>query len=134
MELTNEEVLRLIHELRVSGDYGCMIVDMNFDLRQETLKVLHQANAVVLVGSGSTTSNTKLHRAISALTVLEQNADEPLTNRMMLAYNRFSSKIGTVNTDLGLRIIGGAPRYEHATTEQMLEQLSKNVLFDEILK
>ena len=134
MELTNEEVLRLIHELRVSGDYRCLIVDTSFDLRKETLKVLHQANAVVLVGSGSTTSNTKLHRAISALSVLEQNADDPLMNRLVLAYNRFSSKVGTINTDLGIRVAGGAPRYEHATTQQLLEQLSKNALFDEILK
>lgn len=134
MELTNEEILRLIHELRVSGDYRYLIIDTSFDLRKDTLKVLHQANAVVLVGSGSTTSNTKLHRAISALSVLEQNADDPLMNRMVIAYNRFSSKTGTMNSDLEVRVVGGAPRYESATTEQMLEQLSKNALFDEILK
>ena len=134
MELTNEEVLRLIHELRVSSDYQYLIIDTSFDLRKETLKILHQANAVVLVGSGNTTSNTKLRRAIKALSVLEQNADETLMNRLVLAYNRFSNKVGTIDNDLGVRVAGGAPRYEHATTEQLLEQLSKNGLFDEILK
>ena len=134
MELTNEEVLRLIHEIRVSGEYDYLIVDTSFDLRKDTLKVLHQANAVVLVGSGNTTSNTKLRRAISALSVMEQNADDPLMNRMVLAYNRFSSKVGTIENDLGIRVVGAAPRSEHATTEQLLEQLSKNGLFDEILK
>ena len=134
MELTNEEILRLIHELCVSGEYHYLIIDTSFDLRKDTLKILHQANAIVLVGSGTTTSNTKLHRAISALSVMEQNSDDPLMSRMVLAYNRFSSKTGTMNSDLGIRVVGGAPRYEHATTEQLLEQLSKNALFDDILK
>ena len=134
MELTTDERLRLINEIRVNGSYEYLILDVPFGLDKDSLKILHQANAMVLVGSGSTTSNTQIFRAVNALSVLEQNADTPLLNRTVLAYNRFSSKTGETLTNVELRSIGGAPRYEHATTEQLMAQLSKNPMFDEIFK
>ena len=134
MELTSEETVQLIKQLRSGKKYQYLIVDTGFDLREESMQVLKQGSAIVLVGSGTTTSNTKLHRAVSALAALEQDGNERLSDRIVVAYNRFSSKVGTVDDKIGLRVVGGAPRYEHATTEQLLEQLSMNGLFDEILK
>lgn len=134
LELTTEEILRLINEVRVSGAYEYLIIDVPFGLTKDALKILHQANVLVVVGSGSSTSNTKIFRAMTALSTKEENEDTPLINRTCLAYNRFSNKTGEVLTNLELRSIGGAPRYEHATTEQLLAQLSQNPLFDEIIK
>jgi MinD-like ATPase involved in chromosome partitioning or flagellar assembly len=35
--------------------------------------------------------------------------------------------------DMGLRNLGGAPRYEHASTEQVMNQLSMLDAFDKII-
>ena len=134
LELTTDETLRLISELRLNGSYDYLILDAEFGLNKDALNVLHQANVLVVVGDGSPTSNTKIFRALTALGTKEENEDTPLLNRTLLAYNRFSSKTGAAITNLELRAIGGAPRYEHAATEQLLAQLSRNPLFDEIIK
>ena len=134
LELTTEEILRLISELRLNGSYDYLILDAEFGLDKDSLKVLHQAQAMIVVGDGSPSSNTKIFRAMTALATKEENEDTPLINRTLLAYNRFSSRTGETIANLELRAIGGAPRYEHATTEQLLAQLSRNPLFDEIVK
>ena len=134
LELKTEEILRLISELRLNGSYDYLILDAPFGLDKDALTVLHQAHALVIVGDGTPTSNTKIFRAVTALSMKETNEDTPLINRSVLAYNRFSSKTGAAISNLELRAIGGAPRYEHGTTEQLLAQLSRNQLFEAIFQ
>jgi len=87
---------------------------------------------VVWTGDGSATSNTKIYRAFQALTIMEQNQDLPLTSRISLIYNKFSNKTGKALEESGLKNVGGAPRFEHATTEQVLKQLSPKDMFDKL--
>ena len=47
-------------------------------------------------------------------------------------YNKFSNKSSRALDDIELKSIGGAPRYEHATTRQVLSQLSNLSVFDDI--
>lgn len=132
-ELTHEETARLINELRLSGTYDYIIIDSDFSISRDAVKLYRNANAVVWVGDGSEISNTKLYRAFNALNTAEQNADSPIPNRMVLIYNKFSNKTGSVLSELGVKNIGGAPRFEHATTAQVLEQLAPKSMFDAIL-
>lgn len=132
-ELTTDDIIRFISELKLIGSYDYIILDMAFALDSNTLDVLRQTHAIVWVGDGSEISNSKISCAYNALNILEQTTDSPLTNRICIVYNKFSNKSGKTIGDIGLRDIGGAPRYEHASTTQVLEQLSKMELFDKIL-
>lgn len=134
LELKTDETLRLLSELRLTGSYDRIILDVDFDLSEDTLRLLRQTGAIVLVGDGSPISNTKVFRAVTALSMREQSGELRLTDRTVLAYNKFSSKMSAMIKNLDLRVGGGAPRYEHATVGQMLAQLSKMALFDEIDK
>lgn len=133
LELTQQEILRLISELRMNGSYDYIIIDPAFSISADTVSLLHQAHAVVFVGDGSTVSNTKLTRACTALAEREKNDDSPILNRAVLAYNKFSSKTGKPLDGLELRSIGGAQRYE-GTLPQILEQLSQKAVFDNIIQ
>ena len=133
MELNTEEILRLIAELKLTGEYEYMILDLDFGIDGETLKLYRQAQSVVLVGDGTEPSNNKTERAYAALTILEQNSDAPLTNRMAFLYNKVSSKGGQMLGVTGLKVLGGAPRYTGATVRQITEQLSQMAFFDSIL-
>ncbi len=133
MELTSEDIQRLVSELCLMGSYDYIILDMDFSMDAQTLKVFRKANALVWVGDGSDISNTKLFRAYNALNIMEQNADSPLTNRLVLIYNKFSNKTSKTLTEIGIKNIGGAPRYEHATAAQVIEQLSKMDMFDRLM-
>lgn len=132
LEVKPDEILRLISELRLTGSYDYIILDCEFDLSAGTLGILHDANTLVMVGDGSTVSNTKLFRAITALSMKEHDDDSRLIDRTVIAYNKFSSKTGSALSGIEIKAIGGAPRYEHATVEQILEQLSKMTLFNEL--
>jgi len=133
MELNSDDVMRLISELQLTGSYDYIIVDTDFSIDREALKVYRKAHTVVWVGDGSELSNMKLFRAFNALNIIAQNADSPIPTRLVLLYNKFSNKTGRMLTDIGVRDIGGAPRFEHATTQQVLTQLSAREMFDAIM-
>lgn len=131
-EISVDDVLRLISEITLTGAYDHIVLDLDFALDSNALKVLRQTHAIVWVGDGSEISNTKICRAFNALTILEQNNDSPLTNRVCLAYNKFSNKSSKTVGEIGIKNIGGAPRYEHASTAQVIEQLSKLDFFGKV--
>lgn len=133
MELNSENILRLITELQLTGSYDYIIVDTDFSLDRESLKIYRKANSIVWVGDGSEISNSKLFRAYNAIVTMEQNADSPLNNRIVLLYNKFSNKTSRVLNEIEIKNIGGAPRFEHATSKQVLEQLAAKDMFDDIL-
>ncbi len=133
MELNTDDLLRLIGEIKLSATYDFIILDLDFALNEDMFKILRQTYSVVWVGDGSDISNTKLFRAYTAIATMEQNADAPLTNRLCLAYNKFSNKTCKTLDGIGIKNIGGAPRYEHATTAQVLEQLAPMGMFDKII-
>ena len=132
LELSFDDISRLIHELKLIGSFDIIVLDMDFALDRNTTKVYKQTHAVVLVSDGSKSANTKIFRAYNALTVLDQGEEYPLQNRLALIYNKFSNKTGEAITSIDIKNVGGAPRYEHATTEQVLTQLSTMSMFDKI--
>lgn len=132
LELGCEETIRLISELKLTGSYDYIVIDSDFALTKDAIKIAKLAHSVVWVGDGSEISNSKILRAFEALNILEENAESPLPSRLCLMYNKFSSKTGAALTDIGLRNAGGAPRYEHATTAQLMEHLCGKDMFDKI--
>lgn len=132
LELNSEDTLRLLSELKLMGEYDYIILDMDFSLDKEMLKIYRQAQTIVLVGDGSVECNTKTARAHNALTIMEQNADAPLTNRMVFVYDKVSSKTGHTLDIPGLKILGGAPRYAGADANQVINQLATMDLLDSI--
>jgi len=132
MELSREELLRLISEIRLTGSYEYVILDTDFGADKYRLAIYHQAHSLVITGDGSDISNLKIHRAYCALSTLEQNADSPLTNRLCLIYNKFSNKTGKTIDGIDIKTAGGVPRYEYASTEQIISQLVTTDIFEKI--
>ncbi len=133
MELTTSDMTRLVSELQLTGSYDYIIVDTDFSIAREKLELYRKAHTIVWVGDGSEISNDKLARSFNALATMEQNADSPIPARIVLVYNKFSNKTGLMPEGLEIRNIGGAPRYEHASTKQVLDQLAGKEMFDSIM-
>lgn len=132
-ELNSEDILRLLSELKLHATYDYIVVDMDYSMSKEAIKIYKQSHAVVWVGDGSEISNLKILRAYNALSIKEQNAEAALTNRLCLIYNKFSNKTSKTVGDIGLKNIGGAPVYAHATTKQIIAQISVMNMFDSII-
>lgn len=133
IEMNTDDTLRMLSELKTTGEYDYIVLDLDFGIDKESLKIYRQAQEIILVGDGSFESNTKIERAYHALTTLEQNADAPLMNRMSFIYNKVSSKTGhSINAE-GLKHLGGAPRYARAEVQQVIEQLAAMDIFEAVL-
>lgn len=133
MELTEEDVITLVHHLKTMGIYETIVLDMDFALDKERLSVYRQANAWVWVSDGSETANGKVLRAYHALSVAEQKDTSGLMVRLRLIYNQFSSKTGQIMSIQGIKELGGAPIYVHAVTRQVVEQLANIAMLDRII-
>ncbi len=133
LELNLENIDRLITDLQVMSSYDYIIIDCDFSIDKEALAVLKKADAVVWVSDGSEISNTKLFRAYNALVTMEQSMEDSISGKIVTMYNQFSNKIGRMIDSVELRNIGGAPRYQHATLVQVLEQLSSMDMFDKLM-
>lgn len=133
LELNYEEMIQIISKLKQSGSYSYIIIDMDFSFTKDILNVYRQSHALVLVSDGSEVSNVKTVKAYNAISALEQNTDVPLTNRISLLYNKFSNKTGRVIDEFEAKVISGIPRFEHATSKQVIEQLSALDIYNNII-
>jgi cellulose biosynthesis protein BcsQ len=121
-ELNAEEIKRLMAELKLIGTYESVIIDANFSLGDDSMEIFKAAAELVLVSDGSELANVKITRAYRAMELTERVSGVALLPRVALFYNKFSNKTGRMIED-GIRTLGGAPRYERAETEQVIEQL-----------
>lgn len=134
LELKNEECIQLISELKISGTYEYIILDADFMVGKDMMALYHQCSCVIWAGDGSAISNGKLSRAYQVISTIEANVDEPLTSKMRLIYNKFSNKTSTVIEGMEISNIGGVPRFEHATTQQVIGHMAGMDMFDKIFE
>lgn len=139
MELDGEEMLRLISELKYSGGYDYLILDVDLSLDKAMLPVYRVADEIVLVGDHSKESSLKAERALSALKVLDRNSEVPLTKRMSVIYNRVGSEVEMDINEPEIRVLGGVGIYKSDKTrkisknEKVIEMLATMDMFDKIM-
>lgn len=122
LELKTEEIQKLINGLMLAGFYENIVFDIDFSFHASTMEIFKQSSSIVFVSDGSEISNDKFLRVHQAIEILDEHAGEHLLPRVVLFYNKFSSKTGRALADVA-HSIGGAPKYDHATTEQIVSQL-----------
>lgn len=122
-ELKNNEILQLVNEIRTLGTYEYIVIDIDFSLDERTMMFWRECDALVMVSDGSEISNLKLGRAYQAFQIFEQQNNTIRLDKMKLIYNKFSNKTSRKLTGIEIFELGGVPKYDHATTEQIIEQI-----------
>lgn len=134
LEISYADIDTLIGNIQGMDNYDEIIVDLPFSLEIEKLKLLSKAWRIIVVNDGSQLSNYKFMRAYESVVLLEQNGDINIIRNMNMIYNKFSNKNSEMLSNISIKTIGGAPRYEHATVRQIIEALTKMEFFEEILQ
>ncbi len=130
--LSEEDIRRLLTELKLTASYDYIIVDTDFIYDKKCYEIMNASNLIIFVSDGSEIANSKLNRTMEALNIIEQGNNLNVLSRTVLLYNKFSSK--TAKTDnIDLKVLGGAPRFEGATTRQLMEQLASMSFFDTLI-
>ena len=125
MEMNTEDILHLLSTLKLMGGYDYIVLSIDCALDREMLKIYRQFQAIIMVSDGSHECNTKTERAYAALSILEQNADAPLTDRTYLVYEKNAGKADQLLDLPSLKVLGGLPRYPGANVYQVVEKLER---------
>lgn len=130
-ELSEEELILLLHEIEALDEYEYIILDSDFSLNKKAIEILKESTYIILTSDGSEVSNNKFGRAYEAFLIIEQQEDMDLVGKMKLVYNKFRSKTSS-QIESQIEIIGGVPKYEGATERRIIEQICHMDIFDKI--
>lgn len=134
MELTSEERVDLISTLVSSGNYDILIVDLTFDIRNETRSIFDLAHMLVWVSDGLPITNFKIARAHAALKVLCQGTQSTLADRVCLLQNKTDESSFAPVPELNIRCVGHIPKLRHRMDESIIDSLAPLDVFDSILE
>ena len=133
MELSPEDRITLIAELKMLGNYDYIIIDTDYSMDKKEMSVYKQAYAVIWIGDGTEISNLKIKRAYRALSILEKNVEVPIMRRLSMLYNRFQSQTGMLIEDIELPNLGTISFVESIDSKQIILEMSLNPVFGKIL-
>lgn len=124
-EMNLEDFQTMINTVLSAFDYDIIVIDTDLTRKNIVEEINSRATSIVITCDGSSISNKKLMRMCEYFKIIEQQRDERLLAKMKLVYNKFSNKTGKILDNPEIQFIGGVQRYEHASVEQVLEQLEK---------
>lgn len=132
MELENEEVLRLLTELKLSGQYDQIIIDIDFALERDIVRLYSQMNSVIWVSDGSDVAKAKFERAIECIETIDKIDKQADIDEILLLYNKNFGAEAQDASKKNFRVIGAAPRYQDAPSRQVAMALASSPVFDKI--
>lgn len=131
-ELSKDEIKEFFNMLSSSDLFDLVVIDADLDFDEICKEIIRRSKKIVLVGDGSEISNAKLIKTITALSIMEEQLDINIFSRISMLYNKFRSKTGKVIEDDRVKVTGGINFYENADYTQVLEEVSKLSVLDEI--
>lgn len=133
IDLSEDEVRQLIVDLKMSGIFDVIIWDMDFRFKSLQSDLMQLVSDIIIVSDGSETGNLKFKRMYESVEVLEKQGKIDISAKMWVLYNKFSNKTGKGVSIGEIKELGGAPRYDHASVNQIIEQLLKLNIFEKLL-
>lgn len=131
-ELSKDEIKEFFNMLSSSDLFDLVVIDADLDFDEICKEIIRRAKKIVLTGDGSEISNAKLVRTITALSIMEEQLDINIFSRVAMIYNKFRSRMGKVIENDKIKVMGGVNFYENATYGQVIEEISKLGVLDEV--
>lgn len=133
MELEGNDIKLLISELSKGKLFDCIIIDCDFDFSERMLEVFKLSSMIYFVNDGSEVGNSKFMKAYNTMEIYEQHKDVRLLDRISLIYNKFRNKTSTMIENSDIKVVGGIKMYDGAKTEQIIAELVRMDLLDNLL-
>lgn len=132
LELTAEEIKRLLTELISGGLYEDIIIDIDSSLGEMELAVLEEADHIVLVEGGTAGNALKFQKFYTALENIEAKQEVELLSKLLLFYNRYSNKTSMDISEDRVPVVGGIPRFEGVQMEAIVSRMSIMNCFEQL--
>ena len=132
-ELRDQEIENLISVISQVKKYDEIILDYSGDLTDRMIMLMQNcADKIVYISDGSRTGNGKFERFCEAVRVLEQRNDWNMLGKMVLLYNRFSSKTGRQMERTAVPVVGGINRFEGISGRELIQEIAKDEMISRI--
>ena len=133
VELNKDDIETLINELKNYSKYECVVIDINFNFGNIEKYIWEVCDDVVVVSDGSDIANDKFKKTYKSIDILHNKNVNINPNKIKLIYNKFSNKTSRVIRDVNVVEIGGIPKFEHATTQQVIAQVNRMNVFEKVM-
>lgn len=131
-EIKESDMETLVDILTSSCSFNKIIFDIDLNYNMSTLSLLNKADSILMVSDGSYISNQKTLKALNTFSILEEQFNLKINHKLKLIYNKFGSKNGKQIIFDNIVSVGGAPKFDGASTQQIVERLSNMVFLDNI--
>lgn len=121
MELTMDDYVVLINELKTLGCYDYVILDKAFPSTHKEFEFFNYCNSIVFVTEPADVATAKFAKALTAIRIIDSQSEFSVIPRMWVLYN----KVG-VNEFFQTEIhsLGTIPVYQSVNANQMARQLA----------
>lgn len=136
MQEMDQDTMSLLWEkLKEMNQFQWIVVDMDFHPDVLHYEQMERSFASIFVSDGSYNANYKLRRIGEALRLTASRRKSLRFDNMMVLYNRFSSKSGSLGHCDIFSVIGGINRIENATQKELIHIIAsqKGEVFESII-
>lgn len=134
LELTPEDVRRLVTALKDLGKFDLVIIDYTMNFKDE-FYVLHiLADKVVLLNDGTQTGNHKMLNAIEILKIEEDRHEESYLHKYKILFNKFSTHTSgsRMLEDTVLESVGIIPYISGGSEKEKISQIARDAVVEQI--
>lgn len=132
-ELKNQEIEKLISILAQMEKYEEVVVDLSGEFTESMIEVMNRsANRIVYISDGSECGNHKFERFCEMIRILEKRNEFRILDKMVLLYNRYSSKTSSQLEKTAVSVIGGIHRFEGISGKALIREIAKIEVFSKI--
>lgn len=130
LEVTGEDVVRLVNAIKGLGEYDKLIVDIGDHFSEWQFEMAKQANYLVYVAEDDDFGRKKYEKLCQIFQSLEQRDNVKLFRKMMIFRNKAVKKEQIEWGVQGIRECGWAPRIEGDSFEAVIERIMQSDAFD----
>lgn len=132
LEITGEDVKRLVKMLRELGEYQKIVFDAGNNLTEREIALLECADSLVCVTQDDESNRRKYERLYKILGTLELKDNVKLYRKMMIFRNKAVRRERIDWGGPGVMERGWAPRVEEAAYQDVIARIMQSDAFDEM--
>lgn len=130
LEVTGEDVVRLINTVRGLGEYDKVILDAGNNLSERELAMIRQADSLIYVVEDNELARKKYEGLCTIFQALEQREGIKILRKMMIFRNKAVRKEQIGWGIQGIKECGWAPKIEVDSFETVIDRIMQSDAFD----
>lgn len=125
-ELKDQETETLLSVLAHMEKYEEIVVDLSGGFTERMIGLMQsRADRIVYIADGSECGNGKFERFCEVVRILEERQEFRILDKMILLYNRYSSRTGMQMEKTAVPVLGGIHRFEGITGRALIREIAK---------